>query len=266
MAHETESQNLESSSEKELGVHPYFIENNTNVQSIPTKLPQNVWNKLVPSSTMSAIFPQVGVDVTSIYQDPHEGAQDLLRQCGLTPSSISTSLFSSFFPLNESLSQQQYDETLQHLEHCLATFQNAIPDPSILSSCSLKTLCKAKIVSSRGAGGIKCPRWHTDCVPLRLIMSLEGPGVCYFKDLNALQTNTVLRNQYFNYDERQAKTGDAMLVMGKMWQDMIQQKQASGTTEFPPLQAAVHKSPDITQSQGRVLLTVDVVLEEEDFY
>ena len=278
-----ESQNSKTLSSKQILVHPYFIENNTNVQTTPTKLPLNIWKKLVPSpfeKGSSNAFSQQGVDVTSIFEDPRMGAEELMRQCGFSPTSSSP----------EPLSSAQYDETRQHLEDCLAIFQQTVSDslsPS-LSSTIIPTF-KARIVSSRGQAGTKCPRWHLDHVPLRLILSLEGPGVCYIQqttspnecdccedkenenvvvnnsqEINTIQANKVIRDQYSNDKEIKAKAGEVVLLLGKTWENTIKKQREDGMKQIPPIEAAIHKSPTLLPLQGRVLLTVDVVLEEDN--
>lgn len=38
---------------------------------------------------------------------------------------------------------------------------------------------KARIVSTRGTSGTKCPRYHVDHVPMRWVQSLVRPGCDY---------------------------------------------------------------------------------------
>merc|ERR1712071_719109 len=45
------------------------------------------------------------------------------------------------------------------------------------------------MVSSLGPIGTKCPRWHIDHVPIRLVMSLVGPGCVYLPHEYEIQRN-----------------------------------------------------------------------------
>ena len=249
-------------------VHPYFIENKTNIQIIPTKLPFNVWNKLVPSQfgeTIPSISSQQGVNVTSTFQDPRIGAQDLLCKCGLTPSSSSP---------HRHLSKEEYEKTSRHLEQCLSIFQDAIADDN---SPALTLTFRAEIQSSRGMAGTKCPKWHMDNVPLRLLLSLEGPGVCYLQPITNPQNaqsigqkcteyNGCDCEKYSNHEELQAKAGEVALLLGKRWEEVIKKQYSGGMKQLSPLQAVVHKSPTLLPLQGRVLLKVDVVMDEDHFF
>jgi len=149
----------------------------------------------------------------------------------------------------------------------------------VLSSSSSSSLrLKARLVATRGSPGTKCPQWHLDHVPVRWIQALTGPGclwianpdeaVCWDR-INALNDNDndddddiVLdhtsndRNQLLVDATRavveQAAPGEAVLLLGQEWPD-------------PSVRPAVHKSPEIQRPwQGRVLLTMDVVLDDDD--
>jgi len=147
------------------------------------------------------------------------------------------------------------------------------------STLSSPLRLKARLVATRGSPLTKCPQWHLDHVPVRWIQALTGPGclwianpdeaVCWDR-INALNDNDnddddddiVLddtsndRNQLLVDATRavveQAAPGEAVLLLGQEWPD-------------PSVRPAVHKSPEIQRPwQGRVLLTMDVVLDDDD--
>jgi len=246
-----------------------------------TKVPADVWDKIVPSRfkvlSKNTNRPEY-VDVHSIFRDSSSGARDLLQQCGLTP---------------ELLSQSKYDETMIHVENLLNVYVSVITE-AFASSPSIEGLSfKARIIASRGTDAKRCPRWHVDNVPLRLICALEGPGVCYLQKKDELHEETAVRistqksskidpklfrdswevetsevnaaivAKYGNYEQMQALLGDIVLLLGGKWGGGICLDDCCNHEESPEvkkygLKAAVHKSPEILPSQGRVLLTVDI--------
>lgn len=287
-------------------IPPYFIENDTNLLVTNTTPPPNVWTKILPPTfhlfrpfqslpSKKNHLPQYDpIDVTTFFHDSSSGAKELLHNCGLSSPSI--------------LSPTHYQEALRHLDSILHLFQTVLTSST---NSQNRPLLKARIVASRGANGIKCPRWHVDHVPLRLICALEGPGVCYLQqhdkrndshqerqtgrnptkmrpfhlpstfvndsdELDTIQANAAILEQYKQYDQIQASCGDVVLLMGKEWEEKpIYEERTIGGCEdnccrqddpflergIQGLTAAVHKSPDILPFQGRVLLTVDVVLD-----
>lgn len=130
------------------------------------------------------------------------------------------------------------------------------------------TKVKARIVSSRGSIGQKCPRWHVDHVPLRLVVSLLGPGCVYIPHENEMKyPESVDRSALNGLDIENsneanklicpkdgtkaaisAKVGDAVFLMGRAWESLNSD-----------VKAAPHMSPILKEGQPRVLLTVDVV-------
>lgn len=130
--------------------------------------------------------------------------------------------------------RQQQDEIANSLrlfeEFCWETFR-----PELIHRF------RARIVGTRGKQGTKCPKWHTDYVPVRWIQSLVGPGCCIRGD-RSRETHTA--------------TGKAMVLPGQYWNDCLQRdlKKQSRTTS-----AVVHKSPDLRFPwQPRLLLTIDM--------
>ena len=145
---------------------------------------------------------------------------------------------------------------------------------------------QSTLVSTIGERGIKCPRWHLDHVPVRLIMSIVGLGCEYITEKfgDDDQMKIVNRTALNNLDEedtqiandiivpkrlvsdrekeggeiiKYAKEGEAILLMGKGWEEE-ERDDSSSTNEDIPL-AAVHRSPILKPNQERILLTVDLV-------
>ena len=211
----------------------------------------------------------VSADVT--FQDPSIGAHVLMEKSGLFKPQSENDESTRTLP-----ETRMHDQaTLQHLTKVLSYYQ------SIVSPQNNYISCRAKLVSTIGSVGTKCPRWHADHVPVRLVMSLIGPGCEYIpftmethsingesrhiinrSALNNLEIDdTILANElivppndvrlvkmHTNIDPVIcAKAGDAVLLMGKAWEE-----------EDNGVLAAVHRSPKLTEGEPRILLTVDV--------
>ena len=106
------------------------------------------------------------------FDNPAICARQRLEQCGaLHPSSPEHEPSSSSLPLPETIVTES--DTLQHLTSVLSYFQ----DVAAMSNGSNHDVkCIARIVSTVGSVGIKCPRWHADHVPVCLVMIILGPG------------------------------------------------------------------------------------------
>ena len=145
-------------------------------------------------------------DVSVKFQDPKLGACLLLEQCG-----VLSSLQNHHHDENGKNSCEERDcndeksatcqshqpeiimeeqETLDHLAAVLSYFQSiasAYQSPcSSLNSNSNLPQCQARIVTTLGPVGTKCPRWHADHVPVRLVMSILGPGCEYIPHENEI--------------------------------------------------------------------------------
>ena len=242
-------------------IYSSFLKHNTNVLVSKSKVSPNIWNNLVPSGLTYSLYPDKRsstpeLHVTNLFRDPHVGAKELLSKCGISSHSISL---------------DQYKEALEHLEQTFTLFKNVITEVY-----GDTVDYKAKLIASRGSDGKKCPKFHIDNVPVRLILSLEGPGVCYLKktdnshqkqsdkmrslfqvvnlslETDTARANRAILNEHENFQEVQAETGEIVLLMGKKWEK--NERHLSG---------AFHKSPEISGLQGRVLLTVDANLADE---
>jgi len=178
------------------------------------------------------------IDVSVEFSDAKEGAKVLAQKCGLNNS------IEPFF------------------QKSMSYFQKLCFDMMLSSTNNLPKV-KVRVVGTRGSPAIKCPRWHVDHVPLRWIQSLVGPGCDYVVDeemvnrdaLNALDWTGEHSVEEINHQivvpalgaTRQAPEGQAVILLGR-----------SSSTP-----ACVHKSPDLNLFQGRVLMTMDVVLPND---
>ncbi len=104
---------------------------------------KRAWQSLVP-----LIPGERGFDITVKWSSPEDGSKLLLQH---------------LFLKQQPLLQRQLQESFE-------TFQSLLPSYSQF---------KARIVSTRGSSGTKCPRYHVDHVPMRWVQALVGPGCDY---------------------------------------------------------------------------------------
>lgn len=243
--------------------HPHFHYHNSDMRYMPlSSKASSAWESIVPKADLvGTLFGGfggaasnggrqmrrgiIGADVTVIFDEPVDGARQLLDGCGIK-------------------TQDDNDETLHHLKEALSYYQDYV------SFAFGARSCKARIVASRGPVGTKCPRFHLDHVPVRLIMSLVGPGCDYIPEhkgdssnvdrsaLNTLDLDDSIRaNRIIVPDEKfvvHSKVGEAVVLMGREW-DTVDE---AGNDDIGILHAAAHKSPSLSPFEGRVLLTVDL--------
>jgi hypothetical protein len=196
---------------------------------------------------------RIGVDITVEFRDAKEGSAALVQKCLVRSNA------------------EMLDEELEGIENyiadALAFFQESIGNEQE------NGIFKARLVSSLGSVGEKCPRWHVDHVPLRLIMSLAGPGCIYIpmekevghpfrvnRDaLNELDDDDTARANevILPYGEKDvavyADEGDVLLLMGRAWEDHYSDELVKSG------RAAPHRSPQLSKDQLRVLLVVDLL-------
>jgi len=238
----------------------------TNVYVRSTRVPSDTWNRIVPNlfsvGPLKSPFDS-NMDVTVTFSNASEGAQKLVDRF--------------VFP-----STKKKEEAFEHLQECLELFQNLYYESNRCNYRHTPLHYRARIVATRGVGGGKCTRFHVDHVPIRLVCALEGPGVVYIDEcsskavvssdntidwrhglINASEeTNTekvnndILRRiASLSIDVKHARTGDAVVLLGKQWEDTS----IVGSSQGTYVRAAAHRSPTLTPFQGRVLLTVDVI-------
>lgn len=244
--------------------------------------PSSFWEQLVSSIQLGANSQkqnQLVNDITVQFDDAETGAQELVEQCRLFTQHRHSdddddNKQSTLLPENIMMER----EITRHLTDVLSYFKSIAGDSN---SDNIK--CQARIVSSIGKNGIKCPRWHADHVPVRLVMSIIGPGCDYIPhevevigssanarlvDRNALNTldedDTRIANDIIVPPNNvntggtvvtSAKEGDAVLLMGRAWEDSLSEGEVTNSS----ILAAVHRSPVLSPGQERILLTVDLV-------
>lgn len=268
-----------------------FAANNVYVEHFP--VPHGVWSRLVPplqllSSNKNKNRNRCGIDVAVTFSKVEEGARDLLECINFSSLADETKKQQAFHHLV--LLFTAFQEIFEQGSTCNTT----TPLLSLYSNKSKRTNTiqyQARLVASRGSSGSKCSRFHVDHVPIRLICALEGPGVVYIDDCfksTAKEVKTAQRNHRHHWREeglvnasdetdtkifnnkilqlldeesipiRHAKTGDAIIMMGKKWEKRHQSQHNVQTSKSNAVGAVVHRSPNLSHFQGRVLLTVDV--------
>lgn len=230
----------------------------TNVICIPTTVPNNTrfLDAILPKPTnvmedlLGKNHGKIGVDASVEFQlaDLKNGARMLVENA-LEASHVS-------------IPDDDIDIFNAFISKYFLMFQQMIGTEN---SCSI---AKARIVSSRGCIGQKCPRWHVDHVPLRLVASLTGPGCVYIPHENEIkypesvnrtalngldiedsnEANNLICPRHQSEVVVSAKVGDAVFLMGRSWESLDSD-----------VKAAPHMSPALKAGQPRVLLTVDVV-------
>eukprot|EP00592_Proboscia_alata_P024121 CAMPEP_0194449992 /NCGR_PEP_ID=MMETSP0176-20130528/130465_1 /TAXON_ID=216777 /ORGANISM="Proboscia alata, Strain PI-D3" /LENGTH=378 /DNA_ID=CAMNT_0039277205 /DNA_START=142 /DNA_END=1278 /DNA_ORIENTATION=- len=178
----------------------------TNVHVVHTDVPGGIWDAIVPKKNRGLSLlesldlpffgkvqrpnsnPDTPIDVSVTFTDPTVGARQLLNACDLPSAHPAVQQLSECLSLYQTVWQQ----SLLHSPHhpakpaCVArivAWQSSLPPQSPHSNAPPpKPACVARIVASRGSRGTKCPRWHVDHVPLRLICALKGPGVVYLDE------------------------------------------------------------------------------------
>ena len=197
--------------------HPLFAKTNAVSKSMPVPHPElwrcclpvekkmkpqhekeegGFWGFLSPQPTQHDV--QVPLrDIHVQFDNPAMGARQLLEHCGIlsSQSSQSNNDPSSYtLPLPETIMAQT--ETLQHLTDILTYFQSVAGGGG--PSCNKQPECIARVVSTIGSVGTKCPRWHADHVPVRLVMSIVGPGCEYIPETIATATSDDDENDQSN--------------------------------------------------------------------
>jgi len=248
-------------------------------------------------SGAGSVLPILRNDLSVQFDDPAIGAHQLLERCGVITHPSSKNDERS--PQTSETMTTEETETMEHLARILSFFQSvsaaAKPGPN------KNVKCMARVVSTVGSSGVKCPRWHSDHVPVRLVMSILGPGCEYIPENVSSEESRVLprvvnRRALNNLDEvdtkkandiivppsslykrkthgketdsiiRHANEGEAVLLMGREWEDEPEALPIELEDEDVPdsnysnlVLAAVHRSPTLMPYQERILLTVDLV-------
>mmetsp|Transcript_33488 Transcript_33488/g.53347 ORF Transcript_33488/g.53347 Transcript_33488/m.53347 type:complete len:353 (+) Transcript_33488:1-1059(+) len=233
--------------------HPVFQTTNAQIVHIPPPTGR-IWNRLVPPIDVGSFMASLniagwrgksGTDIVVEFVDPYVGAHELARRCGFAPASYEADAAQTYF-------------------HSLFSYYQSIASHADTNRKQAK--CVARVVASRGRIGQKCPRWHTDKVTARLIVSLMGPGCEFIPTENEysvglnrsaldnleetdseVANRLIVRRSSGGHGIVSARNGEAVLLMGKMWE----------SNEF--VQASAHRSPTLGHLDERVLLTVTAV-------
>jgi hypothetical protein len=108
------------------------------------------------------------------------------------------------------MKQTMEKDSIDYFTRIFAFYQNSIiRNTNIIdyenNDNDPKIRYKARIVSSIGTSGGKCPRWHIDHVPIRLVMSLKGPGCVYIP--HELEYKFCINNNNNNGNNNHGKEG-----------------------------------------------------------
>lgn len=296
--------------------HPLFSETNAVSKPMPVPHP-DLWRKSLPTKSEREASDSKGKENTPFWNsfllpqsksDKHQegkvllhdrhvqfdspaiGARLLLEQCGVihssTPYENDENGSPSLLPPETIMYEE---ESVKHLTAILSHFQTVAAP---LNGPKKNVKCIARVVSTVGSAGIKCPRWHADHVPVRLVMSILGPGCQYIpedvsdedrqeivnhKALNNLDVDDTMEANDIIVPPRlledaesrlgkgkspikHAEEGEAVLLMGRGWEDTTPiSLQGENLDTTYSVQAAVHRSPILSPDQERILLTVDLV-------
>jgi hypothetical protein len=97
-----------------------------------------------------------------------------------------------------------------------------------------------------------CPYFHVDKVPARLVTTYHGPATEWVEQDNVNRTALEAYQQEAVVIDRdkvhQVSAGDVLLFKGEKWPDR-------------KVESIVHRSPEATLKQRRLLLTLDLVGE-----
>jgi hypothetical protein len=234
---------------------PVANDNTSFIRNISPE-PPKLWDRIMLRSINER--GKTGVDVTVEFRDAKQGAISLVQQCLLHSNTNDHNIVD--------MNDGEVAEVENYISDALTFFQEHIQQNN--------GLYKARLVSTLGSDGQKCPRWHVDHVPLRLVMSLVGPGCIYVPvknevdhpfrvDRNALneldEDDTTLANKLIMPRGEKdvavcADKGDAVLLMGRAWEEY----RSNHETGIDSLAyAAPHRSPTLGKDQLRVLLVAD---------
>lgn len=261
--------------------NPIFEKSNVMSYSMPTPsssfintiappLQKDVWRRFstaIGYNNITSKKKRIGCDVIVQFQDAKKGATDIVQKC-----------LSKF---EHNIDAIDIIETESSIANILSLYQDHIVSET--KEEDIPFSYKARIVSSIGSSGQKCPRWHVDHVPLRLVMSLQGPGCVYIPIEKEQEWLSSVNREALNESEEPdtmkanisivplgekniavyAKKGDAVLLMGRAWEKDKNIESSSDLSYRNSILAAPHRSPEIGDDELRVLLVVDVVPKTE---
>jgi len=230
--------------------------------SIQSFIPKFLFYNVKQEEHNESSIGRIGVDVSIEFTNARVGAKELIYQCRSQKQQPQ-------HPRQHQEDDNDELELLNYFTHILSYYQSVAYSDASTNGKSTNQVntknnnnmpCKARIVSSCGTKGIKCPRWHLDHVPVRLVMSLLGPGCIYLpheiemrqkkeqqqpqqqKHEHANNNKSINVNRYalnnIEFDDTEkansvimpndaenilavkANEGDAVLLMGRAWEKM----------------------------------------------
>jgi hypothetical protein len=223
----------------------------------------------------------------SLEDDPKQVASEIVRDCLQFDGQ---DLHLSNEAMERLLSTSLAESLQAYKEFCREHLLRLLPNHSTVRF-------KCRLVATLGPSGAKCPQYHIDHVPVRWIQTFFGPGVELVVGNEGVQWDVLLKREHDldNNDsdaaqklgisadmeeviswtpvERnlqlvddsvatvyRANVGEAVVMLGNQWnefRDALESKDGTITAKVEPV---VHKSPEISTTQGRVLLTQDVIV------
>jgi len=226
-----------------------------NLFSLPftARTKKNPWKQLVPPPSLPLLHDDSsfnnGVDVTIAWH-PKENLASVARSMvsNITKGSA------AFHDVD--------DEMIEYLMQCMEKFQSFCHEHLQVSTSSVVQGFRARIVATRGRRGTKCSKFHVDHVPVRWIQSLVGPGCDYIEEDQTDESDEASSKHDFMPGQNhlkacRAREQEVALLVGNRWNEFCRQ-------DSPLLPPVLHKSPDIPFWQGRVLLTIDVIVPHPD--
>lgn len=235
----------------------------------------------------------IGIDVSVEFDDPQNGAKALVQNCLHQVAQHYDNNIDSVDSCNF-YTNENYD-VIDYFTSIFSFYQSIFnqEDYDNNNDNHQDIRYKARIVSSHGQIGCKCPRWHIDHVPVRLVMSLKGPGCVYvphelemkykiqndrlsspsqaFLNRTALngidiEDSTIANSVIMPFGSEDvlafnAKGMEAVLLMGREWEREERHDDNDGDHECSYITPAAipHRSPNLQSGEKRVLLTIDVI-------
>lgn len=231
---------------------------------------------------------QSAVDVTRFWtmqDDPRRVAADVMEECFHFRCDAGDCNSHLVEEEQESLMISCLAESLEAYRHfCRTYLWDAIPNPE----SSVRFKCR--LTATTGPSGAKCPQYHMDQVLVRWIQTFVGPGVEFVvgnvgvrcdafanadddddlsntseEDDRSVSWTPEERNQQL-VDSNSAEIfcaqeGEAVLMLGNEWNVLRECKSKGAMDESSRVQPVVHKSPSVSSTQQRVLLTQDILFD-----
>jgi hypothetical protein len=209
--------------------------------------------------------------------DPHQVASDMVREClHFHCGNGCRGDYDNIDFLNDSMVKSVAESLCAYRDFCVAH----LPLEEHLGKNRRRVSFKCRLVATLGTTGAKCPQFHIDHVPVRWIQTFVGPGVEIVVGNNGVRWDAFCRDDDTDEENENdailwtpkernkqlvdmnvanvycAPPGEAVLILGNEWNQCVTQSSSKLI-----MQPVVHKSPEISQLQPRVLLTQDIIIE-----